>query len=103
MPRPAVIAHRGASYLAPEETEPAYVLASRTGPIIPILEKAPTFVDTNLVTGGHDLRVAWYRPDAANVSWLPARSPSIPMPPGRSSPERAARSFQAGARPSSWI
>lgn len=29
--RPAVIAHRGASYLAPEETEPAYLLARDLG------------------------------------------------------------------------
>ena len=51
------------------QVEPAYVLADRTGPIIPILEKAPTFSDTNLATGGHDLRVAWYRPDGNNVAW----------------------------------
>ena len=31
MPRPAVIAHRGASYLAPEETAPAYLLARDLG------------------------------------------------------------------------
>jgi len=31
VPRPAVIAHRGASYLAPEETEPAYLLARDLG------------------------------------------------------------------------
>jgi len=31
IPRPAVIAHRGASYLAPEETEPAYILARDLG------------------------------------------------------------------------
>jgi len=31
MPRHAVIAHRGASYLAPEETAPAYVLARDMG------------------------------------------------------------------------
>jgi glycerophosphoryl diester phosphodiesterase len=31
MPHPAVIAHRGASYLAPEETEPAYLLARDMG------------------------------------------------------------------------
>ena len=27
VPRPAIIAHRGASYFAPEETGPAYLLA----------------------------------------------------------------------------
>lgn len=31
VPRPAIIAHRGASYLAPEETAPAYMLASEMG------------------------------------------------------------------------
>src|SRR5512144_1584405 len=31
VPRPAVIAHRGASYLAPEETAPAYLLAREMG------------------------------------------------------------------------
>jgi len=31
IPRPAVMAHRGASYLAPEETEPAYLLARDLG------------------------------------------------------------------------
>lgn len=31
MTRPAVIAHRGASYLAPEETRPAYLLARELG------------------------------------------------------------------------
>lgn len=31
IPRPAVIAHRGASYLAPEETRPAYLLARELG------------------------------------------------------------------------
>lgn len=31
VPRPAVIAHRGASYLAPEETRPAYLLAGEMG------------------------------------------------------------------------
>ncbi len=31
VPRPAVIAHRGASYLAPEETRPAYLLAREMG------------------------------------------------------------------------
>jgi len=31
IPHPAVIAHRGASYLAPEETRPAYVLATELG------------------------------------------------------------------------
>jgi glycerophosphoryl diester phosphodiesterase len=31
MPHHAVIAHRGASYLAPEETEPAYILARELG------------------------------------------------------------------------
>jgi glycerophosphoryl diester phosphodiesterase len=31
MPYPAVIAHRGASYMAPEETEPAYILARDMG------------------------------------------------------------------------
>ena len=31
LPRPAIIAHRGASYLAPEETGPAYLLAREMG------------------------------------------------------------------------
>jgi len=31
VPRPAIIAHRGASYLAPEETGPAYLLAREMG------------------------------------------------------------------------
>lgn len=31
VPRPAIIAHRGASYLAPEETAPAYLLAREMG------------------------------------------------------------------------
>jgi glycerophosphoryl diester phosphodiesterase len=31
VPRPAIIAHRGASYLAPEETAPAYLLAREIG------------------------------------------------------------------------
>jgi glycerophosphoryl diester phosphodiesterase len=31
VPRPAIIAHRGASYLAPEETSPAYLLAREMG------------------------------------------------------------------------
>jgi glycerophosphoryl diester phosphodiesterase len=31
LPRPAVIAHRGASYLAPEETRPAFLLARELG------------------------------------------------------------------------
>ncbi len=31
VPHPAVIAHRGASYLAPEETRPAYLLAREMG------------------------------------------------------------------------
>jgi glycerophosphoryl diester phosphodiesterase len=31
VPRPAIIAHRGASYLAPEETAPAYLLARELG------------------------------------------------------------------------
>lgn len=31
IPRPAIIAHRGASYLAPEETQPAFLLARELG------------------------------------------------------------------------
>ena len=31
VPRPAIIAHRGASYFAPEETAPAYLLAREMG------------------------------------------------------------------------
>jgi glycerophosphoryl diester phosphodiesterase len=31
VPRPAIIAHRGASYFAPEETSPAYLLAREMG------------------------------------------------------------------------
>lgn len=31
IPYPTVIAHRGASYKAPESTEPAYIEAHRTG------------------------------------------------------------------------
>jgi glycerophosphoryl diester phosphodiesterase len=31
VPRPAIIAHRGASYFAPEETSPAYLLAREIG------------------------------------------------------------------------
>jgi glycerophosphoryl diester phosphodiesterase len=31
IPRPAIIAHRGASYLAPEETRPAFLLARELG------------------------------------------------------------------------
>ncbi|MBK9522186.1 MAG: hypothetical protein KBA96_05280 [Rhodocyclaceae bacterium] len=31
IPRPAVIAHRGASYLAPEETRPAFLMARELG------------------------------------------------------------------------
>ncbi len=48
---------------------PAHIQDTRQGPIIPILNTAPTFSDTNLVNGGHDLRVAWYRTDARNVAW----------------------------------
>ena len=32
MPYPAIVAHRGASYLAPESTLPAYLLARELGP-----------------------------------------------------------------------
>lgn len=31
IPRPAVITHRGASYLAPEETRPAFLMARELG------------------------------------------------------------------------
>lgn len=31
IPRPAIIAHRGASYVAPEETRPAFLLARELG------------------------------------------------------------------------
>ena len=50
---------------------PAHNRETRAGPIIPILNTAPTdFSATpDPVTGGHDLRVAWYRPDARNVAW----------------------------------
>ena len=49
--------------------EPAYVQETREGPIIPILNAAPTFTDSDTVHGGHDLRVAWYRTDDRNVAW----------------------------------
>ncbi len=53
---------------------PAFVRATREGPIIPILQSAPTtFANADLATGGHDLEVAWYRPDERNVAW-PVRS-----------------------------
>jgi len=49
---------------------PAYNQETREGPIIPILNTAPTtFANTDPVTGDHDLRVAWYRPDVRNVAW----------------------------------
>jgi hypothetical protein len=48
---------------------PAYVQDTRDGPIIPILNTAPTFTDTDTLYGGHDLRVAWYRKDDRNVAW----------------------------------
>jgi len=48
---------------------PAHVQETREGPIIPILNRAPTITDTYVITGSHDLRVAWYRPDARNVAW----------------------------------
>jgi hypothetical protein len=49
---------------------PAYNQETREGPIIPILNTAPTsFTNTDPVTGDHDLRVAWYRPDGRNVAW----------------------------------
>ena len=48
---------------------PAYVQETREGPIIPILNTAPTFTDNDPVNGDHDLRVAWYRTDDRNVAW----------------------------------
>jgi hypothetical protein len=51
---------------------PAHVRNLRQGPVIPVLETAPTqWPDdvANPVTGSHDLRVAWYRPDARNIAW----------------------------------
>ncbi|RME80717.1 MAG: PKD domain-containing protein, partial [Caldilineae bacterium] len=49
---------------------PAYNQETREGPIIPILNSAPTdFGGSDEVGGGHDLRIAWYRPDARNVAW----------------------------------
>ena len=48
---------------------PAYVQETREGPIIPILNYAPTFTDNDPVNGDHDLRVAWYRTDDRNVAW----------------------------------
>ena len=49
---------------------PAYVQETREGPIIPILNTAPTtFANNDPVYGGHDLRVAWYRTDDRNVAW----------------------------------
>ena len=48
---------------------PAYVQETREGPIIPILNTAPTFTDNDTVYGDHDLRVAWYRTDDRNVAW----------------------------------
>ncbi|HAJ37505.1 MAG TPA: hypothetical protein DCL15_17695 [Chloroflexi bacterium] len=48
---------------------PAHVRETREGYIIPVLNTAPTFNDTDTLNGGHDLRVAWYRPDERNVAW----------------------------------
>ncbi|HEY74117.1 MAG TPA: PKD domain-containing protein, partial [Thermoflexia bacterium] len=50
---------------------PAHNRETREGPIIPILDTAPTDFSANpdLAVGAHDLRVAWYRPDARNVAW----------------------------------
>jgi hypothetical protein len=49
---------------------PAHVRETREGPIIPITGTVSTrFGDTDLEDDKHDLRVAWYRPDARNVAW----------------------------------
>ncbi|MBC8447965.1 MAG: right-handed parallel beta-helix repeat-containing protein [Chloroflexi bacterium] len=48
---------------------PAHIQDTREGPIIPILNTAPTQLSGDLVTGDHDLRIAWYRPDGRNVAW----------------------------------
>ncbi len=49
---------------------PIHVRATRAGEIIPVLAQAPTeFPTADLLNGDHDLRVAWYRPDARNVAW----------------------------------
>ena len=51
--------------------EPAHVRDTRTGPILPVLAEAPTlaYAGADPVSGGHDLEVAWYRPDDRKVAW----------------------------------
>nr|MBC8447967.1 VCBS repeat-containing protein [Chloroflexota bacterium] len=48
---------------------PAHIRDAREGPIIPILNTAPTQLSGDLVTGDHDLRITWYRPDERDVAW----------------------------------
>lgn len=48
---------------------PAHVRETREGYITPVLNVAPTFNDTDTLNGGHDMRIAWYRPDERNVAW----------------------------------
>ncbi|MEZ4640489.1 MAG: PKD domain-containing protein [Caldilineaceae bacterium] len=48
---------------------PVHVRETREGDIIPVLNVAPTFTDSDTLNGGHDLRVAWYRTDDRNVAW----------------------------------
>ena len=45
---------------------PAHVQETREGPIIPILDEVPGL---NPTEAGHDLEIAWYRPDSRNVAW----------------------------------
>ncbi len=48
---------------------PAHVRETREGYITPVLNVAPTFNDADTLNGGHDMRIAWYRPDERNVAW----------------------------------
>jgi glycerophosphoryl diester phosphodiesterase len=52
VPRPAIIAHRGASYFAPEETAPAYLLAREMG--VDYLELDLQRTKDGVLIGVHD-------------------------------------------------
>jgi hypothetical protein len=60
------------------QVPPVHVRETRDGAIIPILNSAPTFADNNTLNGGHDLRVAWYRPDERNGR-LAAQGRRLPL------------------------
>jgi glycerophosphoryl diester phosphodiesterase len=56
VPRPAIIAHRGASYFAPEETGPAYLLAREMGVDYLELDLQRTKDDVLIAVHDDDLR-----------------------------------------------